>query len=319
MMIGCIDDVPHDNPLDPLSPSFKKIGSLSGHVIIANQTTGVAGADISAIDDGISVTTDSLGNFSFVQLSTGTHRFVCTKQNFSNDTFSVNIQSGVSSQVLRSLNGAPIVLSQKILTRKIDQYFPSPEYFVEIAANVTDPNGFNDLVTVWFAADTLRFPMSYSPTSRNFEATLLKSNFPTNTIQWLVGKPLHIISRDTNNAVNISDPFFVTRVIENGATPTDPSPFNNDTIKISPFSFNWTPPNVTFNYTYTLTVSRIINAGIQSVVWTNSGIHSLTQTQQYPPDGSTPLLQPGNYVWTISVVDDFGNYARSKESSFVVQ
>jgi len=40
---------------------------------------------------------------------------------------------------------------------------------------------------------------------------------------------------------------------------------------------------------------------------------------RYPADSSGLTLLPGNYIWTISVVDDFGNYSRSKEASFVVQ
>jgi hypothetical protein len=34
---------------------------------------------------------------------------------------------------------------------------------------------------------------------------------------------------------------------------------------------------------------------------------------------SSDTLSAGEYVWTISVVDDFGNYSSSKEASFIVR
>jgi hypothetical protein len=40
---------------------------------------------------------------------------------------------------------------------------------------------------------------------------------------------------------------------------------------------------------------------------------------QFISDNNGQPLGAGNYVWTISVVDQFGNYSRSKESSFVVK
>ncbi len=314
--IGCIDDAPRDNPLDPLSPSFMKEGALSGMVVIANQTIPVTGAMVMALGDKISVTTDSSGKFNFGKLTSGTQLFLCTKQNYSNDTFQVTIQPGVTQTVIRGLNGAPIVTFQQILTRKIDQYFPSPQYFVDITATVSDPNGVADLDSVWFGVVGFKYPMTYSVATKNFHATIYKYDFPTNTIQWLVGKPLTIISKDVHNAFNISTPFYVTRVIENEATPISPSPFLKDTVTQDSLIFKWTPPDVTFDYTYTLTLSRV-DGGTQTVRWFLENI--ISNNEQLPYSGDPSLLTQGNYLWTLTVVDVFGNYARSKESSFVVR
>lgn len=311
---GCIDDAPRDNPLDPLSSSYTKEGSLSGKIIIANQTTGIPGATVMNMTDMIAVTTDLTGNFSFGKLSSGTHQFVVSKYNFVNDTFQTTIQSGSSSQITRGLNGAPVVTFQQILTRKIDQYFPSPQYFVDITATVSDPNGIADLDSVWFGVDTIKYPLTYSVATKNFHATIYKYDFPTNTIQWLVGKPLTIISRDIHKAVNVSDQFFVSRVIENEATPISPSPFIQDSVVVDSLIFKWSPPNVTYNYSYHLSLSRV-DAGTQTVVWTHNGLNSFYEEKEY--DGTS--VPAGNYVWTVTVIDDFGNYGRSKESAFVIK
>lgn len=316
LLNGCIDDAPRDNPLDPQSSSHVKTGSMTGRILIANISVGIADATITSKTENISVQTDALGYFTFPLLSTGVRTFICSKMNFTTDTFSVTIQAGQIAEIFRGMNGAPVTTFKQIVTRKIDQYFPGPQYFVEISAAVSDPNGITDLDSVWFAVvDSIRYPLTYSVATKTFIATIFKYDFPTNTIQWLVGKPLTIISKDVNKAINKSDAFYVTRVIENEAAPISPSPFINDTVSADSIVFRWSPPSVTYNYSYKIILSRV-ESGIQTVVWLRDGIGSFNEDQAY----EGPNLESGkNYVWTITMVDDFGNYSRSKESAFTVK
>lgn len=311
-------DAPRENPLDPLSPQYQGKAVVTGKVSVLNQNTPIPQARITCLESGISVATDSNGNFQFGKIEAGLITLACSKENFVPDTQKVILETGSSRQIFFGLNGSPYVISRKIVTRKIDQYYPSPQYFVEVDASVSDPNGITDVDSVWFVvADTVQYPMDYSPSAKLFQTTIFKYDFPTNTIQWLVGKPLTIRSKDRSKANNNSSPFTVTRIIENGATPTSPTPLNNDTTGSTPVLM-WTPPAVTFSYTYTLTIARV-DAGTQTVVWTYSGLDFFNEQIQFPFDGSGQTLQPANYVWTISVVDEFGNYCRSKEASFVVK
>jgi hypothetical protein len=48
-------------------------------------------------------------------------------------------------------------------------------------------------------------------------------------------------------------------------------------------------------------------------------VNSTTLQQQFPGDGSGLSLASGNYVWRVSVTDNFGNSSRSKEAAFVVR
>lgn len=316
LLIGCAGDAPRDNPLDPSAAGFSKKGSLSGRILISNVAAGIADATVKSLSEDISVETDALGYFSFPFLSTGIQQFVCEKENFIADTFTIAIQTGQTAEIFRGLNGAPITTFKQILTRKIDQYFPGPQYFVEISAAVSDPNGITDLDSVWLGVvDTLKYPLSYSVTSKKFIASIYKYDFPTNTIQWLVGKPLTIISKDAQSAINVSDPFYITRVIENEATPISPSPFIESSVAADSVIFRWTPPSVTYNYSYTITLSRV-ESGTQTIVWLREGIGSFNEDLAY--DG-TQLESGKNYVWTITMIDDFGNYGRSKESAFSVK
>jgi hypothetical protein len=316
LLVGCAD-APRDNPLDPLSPGYvSPEGSLTGTVLVKNQGTPVSSARVQIPSSGIFVLSDSSGKFTFPRLSPGQITVVCTKDNFSPDSQRVTLSGGPTS-VTFSLNGAPVVLSQTILTRKIDQYYPSPQYYVDVSADLSDPNGITDLDSVYFCAGSLWFPMTYVPSSRMFETRVFKYDLPTNTIQWLVGKPLTIVSMDRLRAVNTGEPFYVLRVIETPPTPVSPSSVHNDTTDGTPL-FTWQAPVVSFTYTNTVTVSRV-DQGTQTVVWEAAGLTPLSETYQYPQTGTPPPLTTGNYVWAVTLVDEFGNSCRSKESSFAVR
>jgi hypothetical protein len=316
LLTGCVD-APRDNPLDPSSPNFQNSASVSGQVIIRDQNTGIASASVQCVEQGVSATTDSNGNYAFRRLASGTFTLVASKSGFVSDTLSIRLNPGASVTALFALNGTPAVLSNKIITHKYDQYYPSPVYTVDVTASVTDPNGITDVDSAWFAVDTLLYPMAYSVPTQQFQTTLSKSDFPTNTIEWLVGKSLRIRSRDRHGAIGWGDPFSVTRVIENTAVPTYPISLNNDTTGSTPL-FKWLPPGVTFSYTYTLECLQV-NAGTETLVWTLANLSSTNLQQQFPGDGSGSTLVSGNYVWRISVIDVFGNSSRSKEAAFVVR
>lgn len=315
-LAGCVD-APRDNPLDPSSRYFQNSASISGRVSILNMNTGISSASVLCVEQGISVATDSNGNYAFRQLAGGGLTLVASKAGFVADTQRVQLNPGASVSASFALNGAPVVLAENIVTHKYDQYYPSPVYTVDITASVTDPNGVTDLDSVWFSVDTLLYPMPYSTTMRQYQTTLYKYAFPTNTIDWLVGKPLTIRARDLHKAIGAGSPFFVTRVIENTATPSYPTSLNNDTTGSTPV-FKWLPPGVTFNYAYTLEC-LVVSAGTETLVWTLANINSTVLQQQFPGDGSGLTLSSGNYVWRVTVVDNFGNTSRSKEAAFVVR
>jgi hypothetical protein len=329
-LYGC-HDAPRDNPLDPQSPQYIATASVIGTVTILNQNTPLPSATVMSMEDGVSTISNASGFFSFDHLTTGNQTLICTKANYTPDTEHIVLQTQTTAQVHFSLNGAPYIVSQNIYTRKIDQYYPSPQYFVDVTASVADPNGITDIDSVWFfvaylssgssTPDTLFFPMAYSVSTRLFQVTIYKYGLPTNTIQWLVNRPLQIKSRDLHYAINYSNPFYVSRVIENTATPTYPIMNTATSVKdtTGPIPLlQWSPPDVTFNYTYSLAISRI-TSGVYTDVWSYTQLSSINNEFQFPGDNSGETLDSGEYVWTISVVDDFGNYSRSKEASFVVK
>lgn len=317
VFLGCVDNAPRDNPLDPFSPLHKGEGSLAGRVIVVRQTIswyeiqGVAGATVLHTESGIFVTTDSAGYFLFNKLPEGAQTFVCQKNNFTNDTFQVKIEAEKTVTVERWLNGAPVALSKNVVTRTIDYAFRSPDYFVDVEAIVTDPNGYLDIDSVWCSfADTVLFPMNRVGVEK-FTVSVHSALIPTGTLHWLTGKPLRIVSRDGSKAVNISEPFFISRIIENGSTPLSPAVF--DSVSRDSVVFMWEPANAVYNYT---SLVDLYQAGTEIKQWTSSPLPSSTEEIALP---ESVAIEPRNYFWTVTLVDEFGNSFRSKESYFVVK
>ncbi len=307
---GCSLNAPHDNPLDPQSPSYKGSGSVSGRVTLINfPGSGVASVHVYTLPSTFEVVTDSIGYYQLPEIPAGKYTLIASKYSLTPDTTNFQISIGEHLSINFSMNAFPTILSTKVLTRKIDQWWPNPVYFAEITATVDDVNGISDIDSVWFNVDSLMFPMAYSLADKNFHLTIYSYQFPSNNIEWLVGKQLYIVARDLTKSIGRSNTFFISRVIEQEAVPSYPE--FQDTTTVSPV-FTWVAPSVRFLYTYTLTVVRM-DAGTQETVWTQDNIGNYLLSYTYPS-----TLTTGNYFWTISVVDEYGNYSCSKQSSFVV-
>jgi hypothetical protein len=307
---GCSFDAPHDNPLDPKSQGYTGTGSISGKVVLLNfPAIGIASVYLYTIPSTLEVISDSSGFFQFPANPAGEYTIIAAKDLYSPDTVHIVIDTGERLTVNFFMNASPEVNTTKILTRKIDRWWPNPAYSAVITAVVSDPNGVTDIDSVWLRIDSLRFLMTYSVDTRAFQLSVNSYELPSNNIEWLVGKPLTVVARDQMKSHGTSTPFFVSRVIEQEATPDFPK--FRDTTTGSPV-FRWTPPDVRFLYSYTLSVVRV-EAGTQSVIWKQDNIENYLLSYPYPS-----TLEKGDYFWTIAVVDEYGNYSQSKESSFVV-
>lgn len=307
---GCVSDVPHENPYDPLSANPIVVTGLSGKVVLKNQpAVGIAGALVTLLPMMQSAITDSAGMFVFANLPDSVHAVIVLKNSFRADTLVVSLPRGASRTLTLPMNAVPSVSNVRIVMRKIDQWWPNPIYSATVSASADDADGLADIDTVWVMVDTLSFGMTYIPAEKNFQAVIVPADLPSNSLEWLIGKPFTVAARDHDRSAGVSAPAYAARIIENEAVPVYPAV--QDTTAASP-EFTWTPPASEFPFTYTITVVRV-DAGTQTVIWTKAGLGSYLRSYQYPN-----LLQQGLYFWTISVVDEFGDAAQSKESSFIV-
>lgn len=308
LLAGCAPDAPHDNALDPASSQYSPAGSLSGRIVAKNQPArGIPSALITLLPSNLATLSDSNGFFSFARITPGDQILAVQKSGFLSDTVTLNVADGSSPRQTIPLDQFPSITATKVLTQKIDQWWPGPIYSASCTTTVSDPDGDSDIDSVWLNVSSIQFPMEYSLTTRNFQLVVFAEQLPSNNLEWLVGKALTIWVRDRSTALVSSEPFFVTRIIEQEGTPTFPS--SQDTISGSP-EFRWSPPSVAFTYAYTVTVVRT-DAGVQTIVATQKQIDSHQYSWQLPQ-----TLPAGTYFWTLAVVDEFGNVSQSKQSSF---
>ncbi|HLP15091.1 MAG TPA: carboxypeptidase regulatory-like domain-containing protein [Bacteroidota bacterium] len=308
---GCVSDVPHENAYDPLSANPIVGTGLSGTIVLKNYPAQhVAGAVVTLLPAMMSAITDTNGTFSFGHVPDGVTALAVQKTLCAPETVRVSLARDETRTLTIELNSLPSVTNTRVVMRKIDQWWPNPIYSASVSASADDANGVNDLDSLWVTVDTLRFEMTYSVTDRNFQAVITPASLPSNSLEWLIGKPIMVHARDKGGAIGMSPATYAARIIENEAQPVYPA--LQDTVVASP-EFSWSPPGSEFPFTYSLTVVRL-DAGTQTVVWTRAGLGSYLRAFQYPAS-----LQPGLYFWTIAIVDEFGNMAQSKESTFVVK
>lgn len=308
-VLSCAPDAPHDNPLDPLSTGFSNSGTVRGSVVLmSDPRIGIPSAQVMVAPSGPAYLSDASGGFVITDLPAGSATVIASKAGFLADTVTFAVLAGGSLPLEIRLDAIPVITQERIVSKKLDEYFPGPTYMAQISADVGDPDGLADLDSVWSVIEDLWVPMTYSPATRLFEATVFDSDLPTNNLQWLVGKELRIVARDRPNGLAEAGNLFLTRIIEESASPL--SPASGDTTGPSPM-LRWSPAPVTFFHTLTLEIIRQ-DAGTQTPIWSQTLVDAGLQELQYP--GS---LTPGSYFWTVAVVDEFGNMCRSKPSSFL--
>ncbi|MCL5035270.1 MAG: carboxypeptidase-like regulatory domain-containing protein [Bacteroidetes bacterium] len=307
---GCSPDAPHSNPFDPMSPNYSPTGVLTGKVLsLSAPYIGISRVLVTIEQTGDAQYTSSDGSFSFSTAPTGNVTIVATKPSYLADTLNVNLQVGKTYNEEIHIDALPQVSSAEVITSKIDQWWPGPVYSALVTASAIDPDGIADLDSIYVRVDSLTFPMNYSITDKNFQATIDAAELPNQDLQWLIGRELVVSAVDKAGGVGQSAGFYVSRIIEPEANPTYPASL--DTTTGTP-TFDWNPPSVSYNYTYQLQVVSLAG-GTQTVVWSVSGLSSSDVSYSYPG-----VLPSGSYFWTAAVVDDFGNSSRSKEASFVV-
>lgn len=312
---GCAPDAPHDNPLDPRSPNYRDAGNLSGSVLtLSFPYKGISGALVTIQENGLSKSTSSDGSFSFVDAPAGNITLIVSKASYLSDTLHITVPVGGTYNATVHLDALPVITNSKVVTTKIDQWWPGPVYSATVTANVTDPDGIGDVVdsTVCVRIDSLSFRMNYTGGSGNFGVTISDSSLPGQDLQWLVGKEFIVSAADRESGTSFSQPFYVSRIIEaQESEPAPTQPLNSDSTSPNP-TFEWNPPSVSYSYTYFLQIYQI-NAGTQTQVGGTISLGESYVSYAYP--GS---LEKGTYIWTIGIVDQYGNSCRSKEAAFVV-
>ncbi len=315
-LVGCAPDAPHDNPLDPGSPNRITDGNLSGKVLtLGLPYIGISGALVTIEGTNLAGMTASDGSFAFQNAPSGNTFIVITKESYLSDTLKLSLPVGGNLDTLIHLDGLPQISNSQVVTSKVDHWYPGPAYTATVSANVTDPDGFLDVDSVYVQIDSLVFGMSHI-TEKNYQVIINADSLPNQNLQWLVGKQFVVSAMDHEKGVGQGLGFYVSRIIESEASPKFPV---GDTILATHYPvMDWDlpPSGLAFEYTFQLEVVSLAGATPIPVWSSQSGFPASTTSYDFRNSGDS--LGAGDYYWTVAIVDQFGNSSRSTEAAFTI-
>ncbi|MBU0509803.1 hypothetical protein KKH27_13345 [bacterium] len=139
--------------------------------------------------------------------------------------------------------------------------------------------------------------------------SLPAGNFTGSQLGGAIGLPFLFTARDADGRVYEVGPVYMWRVITD--TPLVLSPSNGDTVSAWPV-LEWQAFAANFTFGYRAEIVNKTEA-FETVIWTSSLLPSNVLSLQM-----LDSLSPGDYYWTLTVVDSFANSSRSKQGAFVV-
>ena len=319
---GCWGDPARENPLDPLSDAFRDAGTVEGRVtgiyppFEGREGVRVVLAPIGAEGPELAAWTGPDGAFRIPAVPSGRYAVIAAGEPYRTQTDTVTVAASQTAEALLPLDALPVVTAQAARTVHIERWFPeAPVYRFEIEAEATDPDRPDDLASAALVigpdvAGAERVPLAETAPGR-FAASLGADDLPTGSVQALLGQTLRVEATDQQGNSALGPPLALVRVIEQ--TPLTLAPQGFTFIADNPPTLTWRAASLPFAFTYRADLFLVDAAGIPNLLWSETGLPP-TQLALPVPEA----LAPGDYYWTLWVVDAAGNRSRSKEAGFRV-
>lgn len=307
---GCIQQADRDNPLDPNSPRFKNQGNISGKVYTYYPPyRPISGADVLLKPGHYWAVSDQNGDFAFENLPVATYRVVAQCSGYDGDSILVEVKPSANQEAQFNLNGRPRILDYKIVAGHLSQWYPfDDQYFIQTSVEVFDPDGIADIKNVQLTMPDFNFTdtLDYTNNPAIFKAEIDEEHLP---IHQILGHPFIFQIEDNPGSRFESSPIFVVRIIRE--SPETVSPQGSSSVGPKP-RLVWNKLELPFPFTYTIEVHRVEQGGIiRTLVCRYEKIY----VNEYWVGND---LLTGDYIWTVSVVDEFDNWSRSREAAFRV-
>ena len=185
-----------------------------------------------------------------------------------------------------------------------------PWFGLELTASIADSDGVD---SVWVCLEDQNVAELLSMgDGLHWRNQIHESHLPGGLLGNLVGHPLTLHHLDGAGFTTSGEPFRLARVIY--VEPEVDSPFS-DTLDTRQPRLQWERYITDFNFTYAIEIVHVSESSFRTVVYRDSLINPDSTGHQVTirlPD------QPELLYWTVSVVDDFGDLARSREAVFWV-
>lgn len=309
-MIGCFSDATRDNPLD--SNNTQQNYALSGtvHTYYPHPPRSIlTNAKLLLLPFNLISISNTEGFFKFDNLPSGNYTIICQKEGFYTDTLLVDIPTENSLDFF--LDGSPY-FEQVLVTSQRISHFPPIEdiYYIELSVTASDTDGVGELDLVWFEVRELNLKdtLEKTTTPGQFNAKIQTDII---SLHNFIGQQFEVNVQDKFGAVVKSEPYYVTRIIEQ--IPTLLNPSQGDTVLIQPLELFWEPIFLPYNFHLSIEIMNINEFGFPTPIDFIDSIPSSRSSFLY-----MSTLNPGTYFWTLYIIDDFGNSSRSKEGAFVI-
>lgn len=311
---GCAPEAPHNNPLDPYRNSNAGEAKLAVEGDVLQKQAPyfpIKGCRVFLAPESIVDTTDANGHFAFQYSQNGAHWLYFEHPDFQRDTLYFNSDSLSSGSLQIHLNGLPIFKDARVTSFFVDQWWPGPVTLFEVRAEPTDPDGNNDIISWAIRIPDFGFQEEILWNSQDESINYaFQADSLLNSPEEIVGHPVYLQLIDTDSATTQTGPLYVYRVMNTSPDSLVPTGLE---LAPNPPVFRWGRFPAGFSYHYNLAV-YVVNAGISTLIHQKKAIPSDSAQYTYPEG-----LPGGQYFWTLTVEDDFGNRARSKEAAFIIQ
>lgn len=316
LLFSCTSPAEHSNPLDPKAPAFSANGAITGIVTSYYQPfRPLANVEVRLSPPPLLAFTDKKGEFSFRDLPPHDYAIAARLPGYAAEMLAVSVPQRQSVTATIRLNGLPKVDSVAIVTARVASQPDSTSFFLEIAATASDPDGANDVRRLTLMASDFAFSDTLAPVGRTgvWQRRFRSDELPNAPLPAWSGHALHIEAEDFLQQRTTAGPFFIARVIQEA--PETMAPVADSLVTRTPLRFIWRNNPVAYPHTHEVEIFRI-NAGFPSFFAAIRRIAAGNNNAVYPGG----LLPPsGQYFWTVKIVDEFGNWSRSKETAFRVQ
>ena len=313
--LRCTKDAERDNPLDPNSGNFVNTGEISGQVLsFYAPFAPLPDVEILVEPASLLLKSDHEGRFAARNLEPGSYKISAQKTGYAGVSDSVSVTAQNNAQVQLHMDGMPFISSFLVRSARISRWFPPDDLLVlEVEATASDPDGTNDINSVRIEIPEIGFAdeLEVATTLGRFTRTISESRISGKNLYNILGYEIILTATDRNGVQSEMQKKQIVRIIDEIASPI--SPVGLERITEQRPELTWQSATPPFKFTCRLDLFRN-DSGITTSVWTQSGIAGDLRNIQV----ANPLTT-GRYIWTVAIVDEFGNWSRSKEAAFEVQ
>ncbi|HEX7345019.1 MAG TPA: carboxypeptidase-like regulatory domain-containing protein [bacterium] len=317
-LAGC--NAPRDNPYDPDADNYVGPGasSISGRVT-TYAGEELAGAEIMAnpLSPGAvrGSYSNSAGYYTITEVLPGSYQLLCSLNGYASDTMEISVpEKAFLTGKNFALNGFPIIHDFQVTSHYINaSVLPFLYYQIRGQATLTLPDDINDMAGVFLQTQLgLQWAMNFdvqSGDSFHYSISLNESSLPGGSVDSIEGHYFICSVLDTSGIAIQSEPATIRRYLINPPYTLSPG-YNVLIYETNPW-LTWDPYTAPFYFEYT---ARVYNTdGLSPVLYRQQSDVSATEDSV-----QTGFLPSGEYIWTLEVIDEYGNSALSLDAKFQV-